>query len=270
MNERMINKEKGSEKPSLKATIENKIIQLQAGYEIRINRIINQEDGSYLGYGNHYMGGFIGSRKIGEVIIKYDSDGVFQEFLEGPGINKMDKKTAEILMDELEKRIKISEESKKVFIDTLVSTSFPESSRFYETLHSCEPENLKESGLDHSILLRRILRNKNAKYQQLRGWKKVHRAAAFSRKRYSSTAVTRTLREDKDLVEMMQACKYPYSLLSKVQTIDYQGDDAYRITRPILLIPDAKDTKKISEFEQANTIYEIDARFGWKKIPPQA
>ena len=62
----------------------DKILQLQSGHSIRIEKIIHQEDGSTLVYGTEYLQGLISPREIGKTIMRYDSKDVFQGYEDLP------------------------------------------------------------------------------------------------------------------------------------------------------------------------------------------
>jgi len=83
----------------------------------------------------------------------------------------MDKKIAETLVNEFERKVRIVRPDKKLFFDVLVSADVPESSRFYEFLPD-EKQYVQEAGRYHHLSLRRVLRNANAKDYQLSQWKK--------------------------------------------------------------------------------------------------
>ncbi len=178
---------------------------------------------------------------------------------------------AEILFKELEKHPYTIQPSKEDFINKLVSVDVPESSRFYEKLPSLLFDK-SQSGCDYILLLRRILRNKNAKQHQLKGLKKIGGNIIDLLGGYSSDDLTRRLRTNETIVSMMNKCEYDFSLLGKMLT--YDGTDPryekVEITRPILLVPNAKDVDIILDWEEANR--KIKAKVGifhWKKIKPE-
>lgn len=169
----------------------------------------------------------------------------------------MDTKIAERLVGELGRHGGIIIPDNELFLPILVSADVPESSRFYETL-PCRRQLAQETGCCHYLSLRKILRNRNARKYQLSQLKKAYEAVASAIGAYSSDALTRNLRADAALLEMMEGCEEPFSLLGKFQTYDYDNPDGtlFVVTRPVLVIPGAKNTMPIQSWEEANTTYE--------------
>ena len=66
------------------------------------------------------------------------------------------------------------------------------------------------------------------------------------------------MRANKNLVEIMARNDHPFSLLGKLQTYDFGNpdEDLFVITKPVLVIPGAEDSKLIDDWEEANTTYE--------------
>ncbi|MFH1073074.1 MAG: hypothetical protein V1743_06620, partial [Nanoarchaeota archaeon] len=132
----------------------------------------------------------------------------------------MDKRVAQFLCDELSRHPKIIKPDTALFLDLLIAADIPESKRFYEIL----PEHaqlVQETDQYFYLSLRRILRNKNARNYHLHGWKKAYETGASALRMYSSDALTRNLRTDEDIVELMATCEQPFSLLGKFETYDY-------------------------------------------------
>jgi len=176
----------------------------------------------------------------------------------------MDKNIAKLLVEETEKRriIALNNEQKNKLIALLESTPISDdSSRFHEIITEL-PDNdvLIEDGGDryHYIQLRRILRNKNAKDYQQSGMKRLYERAVSLFGIYDSNVLTRRIRGNKELVDMMVQCSCPFSLLGKLETWDYSNKDEkmFAITKPIFVIPNAKNTEAISKWESDNTKYE--------------
>ncbi len=185
----------------------------------------------------------------------------------------MDRKIAETLVSELGIHGSLVTPDSELFLNELVSVDVPESSRFYEVLPG-KQQLVEENGRYHSLSLRRVLRNRNAKDYQLSQWKKAYEAIASVFGAYSSDALSRNLRADGTLVEMMAGCDEPFSLLGKFQSYDFDNPDAtlFIVTRPVLVIPGAKDMKPIHDWEKANTTYEkeVGLLFRYpKRIKPQ-
>ncbi len=183
----------------------------------------------------------------------------------------MDEVLAKRLADELERHPRITPPDTKMFFEVLANASIPDTSRFYEEL----PENrqvTEELDLFHQFSLRRVLRNDNASLIRVSGLKKVYETVARAFGIYSSDIMSRKLRENADLVEMMKSADHPFSLLGKFETYDHERpDERYVVTRPVLVIPGA-DMDKLLEWESANTTYEREVGVivkHFKKITPQ-
>lgn len=186
----------------------------------------------------------------------------------------MDRKIAERLINELSKHSEIVSPDRKLFLDILISTDIPESSRFYEQLPD-KRQLVEETDRYHYLSLRRVLRNRNARDYRLSQRKKNYEAVASALGLYSSDVLSRNLRVNKDLVEIMAECQEPFSLLGKFKTYDHGNPDEtlFVVTRPILVIPNVENREPIYAWEKANTIYEKEIRTFIipiaKKIKPQ-
>ncbi len=169
----------------------------------------------------------------------------------------MEKELVKILVDGVARHSGIIAPDRELFTRSLTSIDIPESSQFSVTIPDTA-HVVDDDGRRHVLSLRRILRNKNASHYYLSPWKKQLEAVASACGFWSSDILTRQLRADKDLVQMMEECKCPYSLLAKFVTYDYSNPDEtlFTITKPILVILGAKDTRKISAWEDKNTRYE--------------
>ncbi|MEK6800765.1 MAG: hypothetical protein AABY05_02430 [Nanoarchaeota archaeon] len=174
----------------------------------------------------------------------------------------MDEEIAKKLLDELGKHRSIVRPNNQLFLDILLSTDVSESSRFHEALPDRQ-QRVEENGFYYSLSLRRILRNKNAQNYQPLLWKKAGGSIASALGFYSSDALSRNLRANKDLVKMMMECQEPFSLLGKFQTYDDENPEGilFAATRPILIIPDSKDMQQIYDWEEKNTTYEKEVGF---------
>ncbi len=168
----------------------------------------------------------------------------------------MKKDMAESLVSELEKHPALRStvrENRQYFIDILVSTEVPESTRFYEKV---KPNILEVPGLDndqiHYISLRRVLRNQQAKEYQLPWLKSQIESLASFLGIYDSDVLTRNIRANKELVDMMSASSNDFSLLGKLETLEIVPERVYK--SPILVIPDSPDFSKIYLWEHANSL----------------
>ncbi len=183
----------------------------------------------------------------------------------------MEREIAERLVNELGNHSRIISPDKKLFLDVLVSTDIQESSRFHEVLQD-KQQLAEESDSYYSLSLRRILRNSNAKRYKLSQWKKAYESFISTFSFYSSDSLSRNLRADKGIIEMMAECKEPFSLLGKFKTYDFDNSEEtlFVVTRPVLVIPGVRDTNRIYGWEEANTIYEKEVGIfrNLKKIKP--
>ena len=109
----------------------------------------------------------------------------------------MDEEIAQKLLDELGKHRSIVRPNNQLFLDILLSTDVSESSRFHEALPD-RSQFVEENGFYYSLSLRRILRNKNAQNYQPLLWKKADGSIASALGFYSSDALSRNLRSNKD------------------------------------------------------------------------
>ena len=184
---------------------------------------------------------------------------------------------AESLVDELEKHRAIISPDRNIFLDVLVATNVPESSRFHEELPETRQLLTEDANCRyHYLSLRRILRNRNVRMSSISGIKAaVCDALSSAFGMYSSDVLSRKLRTDPELVGLMARCEAPFSLLGKFQTYDYNNPDEtlFVATRPVLIIPGASDSANVLNWEQANTIYESEQGippFTWmKRVAPE-
>ena len=170
----------------------------------------------------------------------------------------MEREKAQLLVDEIEKHPYIISPDRKMFIDVLASVDVSESARFYEKL-PYESQELAESDRFYYLSLRRILRNRNILNRYNTGiCKQILDEISFKERIYSSSILTRRIRQDKDLINIIEACPSDFSLLAKFQIYDLSNEDNAKITiRPILIVPYAKEeeTNKILSWEEKNIIY---------------
>ena len=168
----------------------------------------------------------------------------------------MERSLAESLIDELTKHLGIINPDKDLFLNILTSAEVPESSKFYEVLPN-KQQLVEERKRYHYLSLRKVLRNRNAKENQLSLWKSKYESIASAFGICSSDVLSRNLRVNKDLIEMMDECKEPFSLLGEFQTYNFDNHDEtlFIITRPVLVIPSVENRKPYN-WENANTKYE--------------
>jgi len=169
----------------------------------------------------------------------------------------MDKGLAELLVGEFVKHCTVTQPDSRLFLDVLASAEVPDSSRFYEELPD-KKQLIDDTGSYHYLSLRRVLRNANAKSATPAVWKRCVEGFATLFGIYSSDVLSRRLREDRELVHMMQSCDAPFSLLGKLESYDFDnpGEKLYVVTRPVLVIPGFACAWRVNEWEKANTTYE--------------
>lgn len=142
----------------------------------------------------------------------------------------------------------------------LRNIEMPESSRFYESFPT-NSEGVPDSGRQHYFSLRRGLRNGNALTSSVPEWKKGIQKLISLTSRYSSSALTRDLRLDEEILKMMYECPEPFSLLGKLRTVDYEkSHNIFIITRPVLIIPGQASSPVVSAWEDSHTIYRQERR----------
>jgi len=184
----------------------------------------------------------------------------------------MKRKLAERLVNGLEEHPNIIRPDREKFIDILEKTNVPESERFYEHISGAE-QPLPQYNRCYSLSLTRILRNRQAEEEyQIPILKEIYDIFISTLRRigdgkiriYDSNALSRKIRTDIDLVKMMTKSNHPYSLLGKFETRDrdFKNPDKSLIeTRPVLVIPGAKNIEYILDWEKAHTIHEEESRF---------
>ncbi len=186
----------------------------------------------------------------------------------------MDEEVAESLISEFERHSGIIRPDRDFFLNILLSADVPGSSRFYEVLPG-NGQLLEEFSCHHYLSLRRVLKNKNAKNYSLSKWKSIYGTIASELGIFSSDALSRKIRTNKDLMNIMAKCEHPFSLLGKLQTWHYQNarGESFSTTKPILVIPKSENISKILDWEEKNTTYrkEIGSFFlrYQKRIKPE-
>ena len=173
----------------------------------------------------------------------------------------MEVKEAEALIFSLEKHPGIVKVNREIFLPVLLDAKLSESSSFHEDLP--DTQQLAE-GLDRYAYfsLRRVLRNRNAENYRLSAWKNTFEAVMSAFGAYSSDVLTRKIRADGEIVDMMARNEHPFSLLAKCKTYDFGNSEGrlFVVTRPVLVIPGVKDIDRILAWEEDNTAYEEEVR----------
>lgn len=177
----------------------------------------------------------------------------------------MERENAERLIEELIKRPGLREFNADKFANLLISLEMPESSRFHEEI-SDEKQYFFEYGKSHCLYLRRLLRNGNASGYKLSKPKEIFERLASKFGVYDSDALTRKLRRNQDIVNLMvQSAEHgnPFSMLARFDTAEYEipGKES-ETKRPVLVILGLTDAEKtpIYEWESENTICEEQTR----------
>ncbi|HLD42356.1 MAG TPA: hypothetical protein VJB08_00020 [Candidatus Nanoarchaeia archaeon] len=179
----------------------------------------------------------------------------------------MEKQVAEKLFNELGRHPGIMAPQPDLFLDVLVSAEVPES-EFYQSLPHRQ-QLLEEPLCYHYLSLSGVFQNRNAQDHYVSPWKRRYEAVASAIGLMPSDSLIRSLRADWGLIESMERCEDPFSLLAQFQTYDYDNPEEtlFILTRPILVIPDAADAKSIYEWEEAHTLplKEVGAVFRHQK-----
>ncbi len=170
----------------------------------------------------------------------------------------MEKRLAEYLIEEFSKHPGLADLDKNLFVETLASTEVPESKGFSQKLKDTEYLMHEGSSCYSYVSLREILRNENAIRCQLQRFGEIWGAVASAFGFYESDELTRNLRTNREILEDMVGSKSEFSLLGKIKTYDFGNPDEtlFVITRPILVIPQAKYMKAIKTWEENNITYE--------------
>lgn len=182
----------------------------------------------------------------------------------------MDRNVAEKLAADLERHTPLTPNllpNKNYFLDLLISTDMSVSRRFYEEVAPNQvfiPDNATSQ--HHSLSIRRVLRNNQARDYQLSRLKGLYEAASAALGIRDSDILTRRLRMDGSLARLMAEAALhgqPYSLLAKLETFDELSRKM--VTRPLVIIPDSAP-ERVSSWENANTVYGRDTSHGMVKI----
>jgi hypothetical protein len=169
----------------------------------------------------------------------------------------VERQLAETLVDELAKHPHIIHPDKEFFIQILMAAEIPESSEFSEKLPLKEQSLVEPNNNYHLLSLRRVLKNRNIIDREFHEWDRTVAFFLSVFKGYSSDALTTNIRVN-GVANLMAECKHPYSLLAKLQSYDvnHSSGKTYRITRPLLIIPQAKDLDQILHWETKHVLFE--------------
>ncbi|MFC1728220.1 hypothetical protein ACFLZ7_02000 [Nanoarchaeota archaeon] len=183
----------------------------------------------------------------------------------------MDRGLAELLVEGIAQNPAITDEGIKLdqgkLVDFLVKTNVPESSRFQHVL----PDNEQSEAHDNkkhysSFSLRRVLRNKRVGSHHLLSLVPSLQELAHMLSFYSSTVISRRIRENPDFNSRMKGCDHPYSLLGKLTVSDYNNDQEhlYRMIEPVVIIPGAQGGMDHLFFQRFNRTYlRQKGEIGW-------
>lgn len=143
-------------------------------------------------------------------------------------------------------------------LESLKKVPDKETSRFHDRIHS--PAQLIQEGVQryHHFSLKRILRNELVKKYHLSPFKKKAEAIGSFLGVYSSTALSRDIRANSGLIELMDECDCSFSLLGKLRT--YAFDNPYEQLfiqeTPVLVIPGSENNPVVRNWERENTVYK--------------
>ena len=174
----------------------------------------------------------------------------------------MDKDIAQKLFNELSKHEGIIKPEENIFLRMLENFEIKKSSKFYEDLPLKEQTLNELSQERYSILsLRRIMRNINAEKNSIKGLKKYWTRICSALKIYSSTDLTRKLRGEGYLINLMEESGKNgnlFSLLGKIEECDWsnQSGKLYRRISPVLIIPGFINNIRTKTWEDKNSVYE--------------
>lgn len=169
----------------------------------------------------------------------------------------MEEKHASVLIKGLSKHQGIMPVNEKIFMEILASFNVPDSSRFHERM-PVNPQLLDEGSRFYLLSLRRVLRNANAGSSNPSKLKQMWDKITLEFGAYNSTALTRDIRRNSPLVEMMRRSEYPFSLLGKFETYEVVSGNSDQpvlyTARPILIIPGVSenDLQRIYTWEEKN------------------
>lgn len=198
----------------------------------------------------------------------------------------MDRKIAEVLVEELERRPgKVITPYRDKLISLLVAQDIHEKARArllinnlatpkipkYNMFSIALPDNkyaltIEETYSYLNLSLHRILRNREVRQYNPSMIEKVVDFLFARIGVYSPDILVRKIAANEALVKLMDECEHPFSLLGEFQDIDYSQPERIVFSRvsPILVIPNVKDYAKISEWERQYTAVEkeIESVFG--------
>ncbi|MBS3096111.1 hypothetical protein J4480_01580 [Candidatus Woesearchaeota archaeon] len=169
----------------------------------------------------------------------------------------MERNIAELLVKELEHHPPLTPNNlsahRRYLIDLLASTDAKPSTRFYEEI---KPNGIQIRGNDenqvHVLSIGRILINPQAKDYELSSIKSLYEAMVSVFGIYDSDSLTRRLRMDKGIVEIMNSSPHEFSLLGKLES--YEDFSRKVMSMPILMIPGVQNLPQIKSWEYQNSI----------------
>ena len=138
------------------------------------------------------------------------------------------------------------------------------SRRFYETIDG-RSQSIDEADRNIIFTPRRVLRNRGEYGARLAGLKRVIGAVTHRLGAYSSSRLTRDLRTHPEIMELMTHSDHPFSLLGKLETLDYSMTSSpVRETTPLLFIPGVHkgDVGTITSWELSHRVAELESKLG--------
>jgi len=167
----------------------------------------------------------------------------------------MDKHIAEQLVDELSQRKDIISVDRELFLQVLLPIDINTSTQFNKQLLQVQQLN-QELGQMYFLSLHQVYVNKNATRYVPSHFRKIVENVE-SVLNHSDEFLTKRIRQDEGLVQLMKSSEYPYSLLGRFRTMDTETADnrLETITKPILIIPGVND-ERIKQWEDTHSRYE--------------
>jgi len=167
----------------------------------------------------------------------------------------MERKNAEILLNCLAGNQYIISPDENIFMEVLTQYTPKNNSVFCEDLS----ENLQirnEGNREFHLSLKRVLINKNVKEYAINKFGKKIEESLLGKNFLDD--VTRNIRTNDKLVELMASCEEEFSILGSfsVLNISYSEKQPFTMmTRPVLLIPCLKDIQLIYDYEEENSSF---------------
>ncbi len=149
------------------------------------------------------------------------------------------------------------------------------SRRFYDFVDG-RGQSKDEASREITFTPRRVLRNHGDYSLRFALPKRVIGAVAHELGAYSSNRLARNLRAHQEIMRFMAQSPHPFSLLGKLEVLDYEmPGKSIRETSPVLIIPGLRqeDARTVSDWELSHRVREEESSLGlfkhWKRISPE-